>query len=99
MHTTTKSRRKQQPGHNKGLNEVVRAKETHFSNQMQQENDVFGGGIGMPQSTNGGGNGGGAAAAAGGGIVASGNVNGMINGAEGKLRFRKFHKYMQQAQA
>lgn len=67
---------------------------------MQQENDVFGGGIGMPQSTNGGGGGnGGGGAAAGGGIVASGNVNGMINGAEGKLRFRKFHKYMQQAQA
>lgn len=52
----------------------------------------------MPQSTNGGGSGG-DGAAAGGGIVASGNVNGMINGAEGKLRFRKFHKYMQQAQA
>lgn len=70
---------------------------------MQQENDVFGGGIGMPHSTNGGGGGSGAGsaagAAAGGGIVASGNVNGMINGAEGKLRFRKFHKYMQQAQA
>lgn len=64
---------------------MVRAKETHFSNQMQQENDVFGSGIGVPQSANGGGAG---------GIVASGNVNGMINGAEGKLRFRKFHKYM-----
>ncbi|KAH8395623.1 hypothetical protein KR222_003719, partial [Zaprionus bogoriensis] len=81
VHTTTKSRRKQQPGHhNKGLNEVVRAKETHFSNQMQQENDVFGGGIGMPHSANGGGGAAGASAA--GGIVASGNVNGMINGAE-----------------
>ncbi|XP_043865131.1 neural cell adhesion molecule 2 isoform X3 [Drosophila mojavensis] len=76
VHTTTKPRRKQQPSHNKGLNEVVRAKETHFSNQMQQENDVFGSGIGVPQSPNGGGG------AGAGGIVASGNVNGMINGAE-----------------
>ncbi|XP_064535100.1 lachesin isoform X2 [Drosophila montana] len=75
VYTTAKPRRKQQqqPSHNKGLNEVVRAKETHFSNQMQQENDVFGSGIGVPQSANGGGAG---------GIVASGNVNGMINGAE-----------------
>ncbi|XP_033149952.1 lachesin [Drosophila busckii] len=86
VHTTAKARRKQQPGHNKGLNEVVRAKETHFSNQMQQENDVFGSGIGVPQSANGAGAAGAAAggggAGAGGGIVASGNVNGMINGAE-----------------
>ncbi|EDW27201.1 GL21154 [Drosophila persimilis] len=73
VHTTAKPRRKQQPGHNKGLNEVVRAKETHFSNQMQQENDVFGGGIGVPQSANSGNAG---------SVVESGNVNGMINGAE-----------------
>ncbi|XP_034134798.1 lachesin [Drosophila guanche] len=73
VHTTAKPRRKQQPGHNKGLNEVVRAKETHFSNQMQQENDVFGGGIGLPQSANSGNAG---------SVVESGNVNGMINGAE-----------------
>lgn len=99
VHTTSKPRRKQQPNHNKGLNEVVRAKETHFSNQMQQENDVFGGGGGgggatgignVPQSTNSG--------AAGGGIVASGNVNGMINGAEvqtqlpGRNGFEKAYK-------
>ncbi|XP_041451214.1 limbic system-associated membrane protein isoform X2 [Drosophila obscura] len=73
VHTTAKPRRKQQPGHNKGLNEVVRAKETHFSNQMQQENDGFGGGIGLPQSANSGNAG---------SVAESGNVNGMINGAE-----------------
>ncbi|XP_075150636.1 dpr-interacting protein lambda [Haematobia irritans] len=42
VHTTPKSRRKQPSNMNKGLNEVVRAKETHFTNQMQ-ENDVLGG--------------------------------------------------------
>ncbi|KAH8272139.1 hypothetical protein KR018_002179, partial [Drosophila ironensis] len=72
VYTTTKPRRKQQPGHNKGLNEVVRAKETHFSNQMQQENDLFGDGISVPQSADG----------LLGGTVESGNVNVMINGAE-----------------
>ncbi|XP_030386774.1 lachesin [Scaptodrosophila lebanonensis] len=76
VHTTTKPRRKQQPSHSKGLNEVVRAKETHFSNQMQQENDVFVGTggefVGAPNSNGG----------AIGGVAASGNINGMINGAE-----------------
>ncbi|XP_061401367.1 lachesin, partial [Musca vetustissima] len=41
IHTTPKPRRKQ-PNMNKGLNEVVRAKETHFTNQMQ-ENEILGG--------------------------------------------------------
>uniref|UniRef100_A0A1I8PVK3 Immunoglobulin I-set domain-containing protein n=1 Tax=Stomoxys calcitrans TaxID=35570 RepID=A0A1I8PVK3_STOCA len=41
VHTTAKSRRKQPSNMNKGLNEVVRAKENHFTNQ---ENDVLGGG-------------------------------------------------------
>ncbi|XP_070140681.1 lachesin isoform X2 [Drosophila kikkawai] len=71
VHTTSKPRRKQTPGYNKGLNEVVRAKETHFSNQMQQENDIFSGGTGMPQS---------GSSVNNGGIQESGNVNDMING-------------------
>ncbi|KPU75357.1 uncharacterized protein Dana_GF27270 [Drosophila ananassae] len=49
VYTTAKPRRKQQPSYNKGLNEVVRAKETHFSNQMHQENALFVGGIGVSQ--------------------------------------------------
>ncbi|XP_043063813.1 lachesin [Drosophila ficusphila] len=57
MHTTGKPRRKQTPSHSKGLNEVVRSKETHFSNQVQQENDIYSGGIGVLQRTNSGGNG------------------------------------------
>ncbi|XP_070069359.1 protein amalgam [Drosophila takahashii] len=73
VHTTAKSRRKQPPGHNKGLNEVVRAKETHFSNQMQQENDVFSSGIGVLQSANSGNAG---------SPLESGNINTMKNGAE-----------------
>uniref|UniRef100_A0A1I8NHV3 Ig-like domain-containing protein n=1 Tax=Musca domestica TaxID=7370 RepID=A0A1I8NHV3_MUSDO len=42
VHTTPKPRRKQPSNMNKGLNEVVRAKETHFTNQMQ-ENEILGG--------------------------------------------------------
>ncbi|XP_043066371.1 lachesin [Drosophila bipectinata] len=52
FYTTTKPRRKQLPGYNKGLNEVVRAKETHFSNQMNQENNLFAGGISVSQNSN-----------------------------------------------
>ncbi|XP_037728694.1 uncharacterized protein LOC119559705 [Drosophila subpulchrella] len=74
VQTTGKPRRKQPPGHNRGLNEVVRAKETHFLNQMQQENGIYSGGIDVLQSANSGNSG---------GAFERGNVNdGMINGAE-----------------
>nr|XP_036677643.1 lachesin [Drosophila suzukii] len=74
VQTTGKPRRKQPLGHNRGLNEVVRAKETHFLNQMQQENGIYSGGIDVLQSANSGNSG---------GALESGNVNdGMINGAE-----------------
>ncbi|KAH8391712.1 hypothetical protein KR009_008105 [Drosophila setifemur] len=78
LYTSTKPRRKQQLSYNKGLNEVVRAKETHFS--MQQENDVIG--SGSANSDNVGAN------------VESGTVNRIINGAEGKLRIIKLLKYI-----
>ncbi|KAI8119377.1 Lachesin [Lucilia cuprina] len=42
VYTTQKPRRKQSSNMNKGLNEVVRAKETHFTNQMQ-ENEILSG--------------------------------------------------------
>lgn len=74
VYTTAKPRRKQQPSYNKGLNEVVRAKETHFSNQMHQENALFVGGIGVSQR---------AKSGISDGTVESGNV--MIKEAEGKL--------------
>ncbi|EDW86108.2 uncharacterized protein Dwil_GK23444 [Drosophila willistoni] len=73
VHTTAKPRRKQQSGHNKGLNEVVRAKETHFSNQIRQGTGDFGGGIGVSPNTSSGNAE---------GSAPSGNINGMINGAE-----------------
>ncbi|XP_050746331.1 protein amalgam [Drosophila biarmipes] len=85
VHTTVKPHRKQPPGHNKGLNEVVRAKETHFLNQMQQENSIHSGGIGVLQSASSD-NSGSASRANYGAALESGNVNdGMINGAEAFL--------------
>lgn len=79
VYTTTKPRRKQQPGYNKGLNEVVRAKETHYLNQMHQENTLFVGGIGVSQR---------AKSEISDGNVESGNVNIMIKEAEGKIQFK-----------
>lgn len=69
---------------NKGLNEVVRAKETHFTNQMQ-ENEILGGnsahGVNIINGI----------------VVGTGNginvANGLSNGAEGKLQLNKFLKY------
>ncbi|CAD6997259.1 unnamed protein product [Ceratitis capitata] len=44
VHTTPKPRRKPPVNHqNKGLNEVVRAKETHHATNQMQENDIFAG--------------------------------------------------------
>lgn len=69
---------------NKGLNEVVRAKETHFTNQMQ-ENEILSGN--SAQGVN----------VINGIVVGPGNsinvANGLSNGAEGKLRLNKFFKY------
>lgn len=68
---------------NKGLNEVVRAKETHFTNQMQ-ENEILSGN--SAQGVN----------IINGIVVGPGNginvANGLSNGAEGKLRLNKFFK-------
>ncbi|XP_052837439.1 protein amalgam isoform X2 [Drosophila gunungcola] len=84
VHTTVKPRRKQPPAHSKGLNEVVRAKESHFSNQMQQGNDVYSNGIGVLQS---------AKSVNSGGALESGNGNDMINGAEVQTNFPTRNAY------
>ncbi|XP_041566018.1 protein amalgam [Drosophila elegans] len=84
VHTTVKPRRKQPPAHSKGLNEVVRAKESHFSNQMQQGNDVYSNGIGVLQS---------AKSVSSGGALESGNGNDMINGAEVQTNFPTRNAY------
>lgn len=81
VHTTQKPRRKQSSNINKGLNEVVRAKETHFTNQMQ-ENEILSGN--SAQGVN----------IINGIVVGPGNsinvANSLSNGAEGKLRLNKF---------
>ncbi|XP_032571989.1 lachesin isoform X2 [Drosophila sechellia] len=52
MQTTGKSRRKHPASHKKGLNEVLRFQETHFANQIQQENEEHNEGLDLLKFTN-----------------------------------------------
>jgi len=78
MQTTGKSRRKHPASHKKGLNEVLRFQETHFANQIQQENEDHNEGFDLLKFTN---------SENSNIVLESGHINSMINKEDGTIQF------------